>query len=54
VKSGDPKKLISLVGIENMVVIDTSDILLIVPKDKIEKIKDIQKLLKESGNTTYL
>jgi len=54
IKSSSDKKLIAVAGIKDMVIVDTDDILLIIPKDKIEKIKDIQAKLKEDGNTAYL
>ncbi|MDF2460649.1 MAG: hypothetical protein K0S68_52 [Candidatus Saccharibacteria bacterium] len=45
VKTTSKDKLVALAGVDNLVVIDTDDVLLIVPKNKIEHIKDIQKLL---------
>ncbi|MET1033446.1 MAG: sugar phosphate nucleotidyltransferase, partial [Candidatus Saccharimonadales bacterium] len=42
IKSSNPKKLIAVAGVEDLVIVDTDDALLIIPKDKIEKIKDIQ------------
>lgn len=54
VKTSDPKKLVALAGVDNLVVVDTDDVLLIIPKNKIEQIKDIQKLLGDSPNQHYL
>lgn len=54
IKSSNEKKLIAVAGVEDLVIIDTDDILLIIPKDKIEKIKDIQTLLAEKGQREYL
>ena len=34
--------------------VDTDDVLLVIPKDRIEKIKDIQAALKEQNETEYL
>jgi mannose-1-phosphate guanylyltransferase len=50
IKSSSDKKLVAVAGVEDMVIVDTEDILLVIPKDKIEKIKDIQTLL---GDDTY-
>jgi mannose-1-phosphate guanylyltransferase len=54
VKASNEKKLIAVAGVEDLVIVDTEDVLLIIPKSKIEKIKDIQAILKEKGNTEYL
>ena len=45
IKSSDTQKLIAAAGLKDLVVVDTDDVLLIIPKDKMEKIKDIHKLL---------
>lgn len=54
IKTSNPKKLVAVAGLEDMVIVDTEDVLLIVPKDKIEKIKDLQTLLNEKQETEYL
>jgi mannose-1-phosphate guanylyltransferase len=55
VKTSNPNKLVALAGIDNLVVVDTDDVLLIIPKSKIEKIKDIQKqLAKDHADDNYL
>jgi mannose-1-phosphate guanylyltransferase len=54
IKSSSEKKLIAIAGVEDLIVVDNDDVLLIIPKDKIEKIKDIQNILSEKGNTEYL
>jgi mannose-1-phosphate guanylyltransferase len=54
IKSSGEKKLIAVAGVENLVIVDTDDILLVIPKDKIEKIKDIQAALKERSENEYL
>jgi mannose-1-phosphate guanylyltransferase len=48
VKTSNPHKLVAIAGMEDVVVIDTDDVLLIIPKDKIEKIKDVQTILKDT------
>lgn len=54
IKASNDKKLIAVAGVENMVIVDTEDVLLILPKDKIEKIKDLQTLLKDKDKKEYL
>lgn len=54
IKSSHPEKLIAVAGVEDLIVIDTEDALLVIPKDEIDKIKDIQKILKERNETEYL
>jgi mannose-1-phosphate guanylyltransferase len=54
VKTSRKDKLVALAGVDNLVVIDTDDVLLIIPKNKIEKIKDIQKLLAKGEGKIYL
>lgn len=54
IKSDNAKKLVAVAGLDNMIVVDTKDVLLIVPKDKSEMIKDIQKELQAKGLSAYL
>jgi len=54
IKTSNDKKLVAVAGMEDLVIIDTDDVLLVIPKDKIEKIKDIQKILHERGDQAYL
>lgn len=54
IKSSRPDKLIAVAGLEDLVVIDTDDALLVIPKDEIDKIKNIQKILEERNETEYL
>lgn len=49
IKTSNHGKLVAVAGVENLIIVDTEDALLIVPKDKIEQIKDIQAELKEKG-----
>ena len=46
--------LITTVGVENMIIIQTDDALLICPKSRAQDVKDIVELLKESGKLQYL
>ena len=54
VKVSNPDKLVAIAGIENLVVVDTDDVLMIIPKNKIEKIKDLQKIIAEQEPGRYL
>lgn len=54
VKSSNKEKLIAILGLDNMVVVDTDDILLIVPRDKADKVKDIQEELEKQNMTNFL
>ncbi len=54
VKTSHKDKLIAVAGVEDLVVVDTDDVLLVVSKDKIEKIKDLQTRLTETDATEYL
>lgn len=54
IKTSSDKKLVAIAGVEDLVVIDTEDILLVIPKDRIEKIKELQAALKEKGEKEYL
>jgi mannose-1-phosphate guanylyltransferase len=54
IKSSNENKLIAVAGVEDLVIVDTDDILLVIPKEKIEKIKELQETLKENKDTKYL
>jgi len=54
IKTSSKDKLIAVAGIRDMIIVDTEDALLIVPKDQIDKIKDVQALLAERSETEYL
>ncbi len=48
------EKLVAGIGLNNMVVVDTADATLIVPKDSVQKVKAMVELLKASGKEEYL
>jgi len=48
------KRLIALLGVEDMVIIDTQEILLIVPKKQCQDIKQIVEAIKRSKKAKYL
>ncbi len=47
-------QIITLVGVEDMIIIDTPDAILICHKDKAESVKKMVKLLKKTGRQEYL
>lgn len=47
-------KLIAVAGVKDLVVVDTEDALLIVAKDEIDKLKDIQTICAETTQDKYL
>jgi mannose-1-phosphate guanylyltransferase len=54
IKTSLKDKLIAVAGIQDMIVVDTEDVLLVIPKNDIDKIKDIQKTLEARSETEYL
>jgi mannose-1-phosphate guanylyltransferase len=54
IKSSQKDKLVAVAGVKDLIVVDTEDVLLVIPKEEIDKIKDIQTLLEERENTEYL
>ncbi|HSX07902.1 MAG TPA: sugar phosphate nucleotidyltransferase [Candidatus Saccharimonadales bacterium] len=54
IKTSNKHKLVAVAGVDDLVIVDTDDALLVIPKHKIEQIKDIQAALAESGNQRYL
>lgn len=54
IKGSRPDKLIAVAGVKDLVVIDTDDALLVIPKSEIDKIKNVQKILQERDEVEYL
>ena len=48
------KKFTAVIGLDNVVVINTEDATLIVDKNKVEKVKDLVEYLKESNKTDLI
>lgn len=48
------ERLIASIGLKDMVVVDTSDATLIVPKDKVQQVKELVASLKKQGKEEYL
>lgn len=51
---GRPEKVITVVGVEDLVIVDTDDALLVCPKSKAQEIKKIVNNLKENKKEKYL
>lgn len=54
IKTDNKNKLVAVAGVQDMIIVDTQDALLIVPKEEIDKIKKIQSILEERNETEYL
>ncbi len=54
VKTRSKDKLIAVAGLKNLVIVDSDDVLLVIPKDEIDKIKDLQARLGEAGSKQHL
>lgn len=50
--SGD--RLVATIGLNNLIIADTSDALLICPKDKAQEVKEIVELIKKQGLEQYI
>ncbi|MGH2443255.1 MAG: mannose-1-phosphate guanylyltransferase [Chloroflexota bacterium] len=49
-----PKKLVAAIGVENLVIVDTGDVLLVMPRDRAQDVKKILDKLKAHGKAEYL
>jgi mannose-1-phosphate guanylyltransferase len=48
------RRLVTTIGLEDMIVIDTEDALLICPKERAQEVRDLVRKIKESGREEYL
>jgi len=48
------RRLVTTVGLEGMIVVDTEDALLVCPKERAQEVRDLVEKLKESGREEYL
>jgi mannose-1-phosphate guanylyltransferase len=48
------KKLIAAIGVHDLIIVDTDDALLICPKNREQEVREIVRLLEESGQTAWL
>jgi mannose-1-phosphate guanylyltransferase len=49
-----PKKLVSAIGVRDLIVVDTDDVLLIMPRDRSQDVKALLEEIKERGHSDYL
>ncbi len=50
----NPNKITALIGVKDIIVVDTEDALLITQKNTDQKVKDIVERIKEKGEVEYL
>jgi mannose-1-phosphate guanylyltransferase len=48
------RRLVTTIGLEDMIVVDTADALLVCPKERAQEVRDLVKKLKEGGREEYL
>lgn len=54
IKTQSKGKLIAVAGVKDLIVVDSEDVLLVISRDDIDKIKDIQAQLTDQERTDYL
>lgn len=54
IKTSNKRKLIAVVGVQDLAVVDTDDVLLVIPMEKMDQIKDVQTRIKAREETEYL
>jgi len=50
----NPHKFTALIGVQDLIIVDTEDALLIAHKDQDQRVKDVIELLKQKGKKEYL
>ena len=50
----NPRKFTALIGVQDLIVVDTDDVLLIAHKDQDQRVKDVVKMLKQKEKKEYL
>ena len=48
------KRLVTTIGVEDLIIVDTEDALLVCPRDRAEGVRQIVDWLKQSGLSDYL
>jgi mannose-1-phosphate guanylyltransferase len=48
------RRLVTTIGLEGMIIIDTEDALLVCPRERAQEVRDLVEKLKESGREEYL
>ncbi len=54
IKCSNPNKIVAVLGVENLIIVDTEDALLVIPRDKSSKVNDLVKLMGERKEKKYL
>lgn len=49
-----PTKLVATVGVSDLIIVQTDDVLLICPKERDQEVREIVQRLQQEGQTTYL
>ena len=49
-----PRKLVAAIGVSDLIVVDTDDVLLIMPRERAQEVKSLLDQLKETGQSEYL
>lgn len=50
----DDRRLIATIGVENLIIVDSGNVLLVCHKDKAQSVREIVQILKQSGRENYL
>jgi len=49
-----PERLVATIGVSDLIIVQTDDVLLICSKDRDQEVREIVQLLQQRGDTTYL
>src|SRR5262249_60056535 len=49
-----PERLVATIGVSDLIIVQTDDVLLICPKDRDQEVREIVQFLQQHGPTTYL
>ena len=47
-------RLVALIGVDNLIVVDTGDAILVTSREQAEKVRDLVQRLSEAGEDRYL
>jgi len=48
------RRLVAAIGLEDVIIVDTEDALLVVPRSRAQDVRRVVEALKRSGKTRYL
>jgi len=49
-----PDRLVATIGVSDLIIVQTDNVLLICPKDRDQEVREIVQFLQQRGDTTYL